>query len=106
MRCEYMVQKDGYKAKIFVTVPNFDFSDLNYRISDVSILPKGKRKWISIGEDIRERYAYRVLDIERRHQYAKEQYLQYVSWEDMCAALEFAYARLKPDYENIDFIVI
>ena len=103
---EYIVQKEEYKAKIIVGILHFSLSDLTYRISDLEILPKGKRKWISIGTDIRDEYAYRVLDFDGRSQYAKEQYLKYVSWEDLCAAVDHAYAQLKPDYEHVDFRIL
>ena len=103
---EYIVQKEEYRAKIIVGILNFSLSGLTYKISDLEILPKGKRKWISIGRELRDQYAYRVLDFDERSQYAKEQYLKYVSWEDICAAVDYAYAQLKPDYEKLDFRIL
>ena len=106
MRYEYIVQKEANKVKIDVEMIAFGSSDFRYRISDLSILPKGRRKWISLGAPIRDEYAYRILDFDGRSQYAKEKFLQYVSWEDICAAVDYAYAQLKPDYEHVDFRIL
>lgn len=103
---EYIVQKESHKAKICVEVNTYGYQTLNYRISRVEILPKGKRKWIAVGESIRDEYAYRKLDFDGKNQYAKEKYLQYVTWEDICVALDYAHEQMKPDYDKVEFRVI
>lgn len=103
---EYLVQKESYKAKIRVDVNTYGYTTFNYRISSVEILPKGKRKWITLGASIRDDYSYRILDIDGRNQYAKEKYLQYVTWEEICAALNYAHEQMKPDYDRVEFRVI
>ena len=36
----------------------------------------------------------------------KEKYLEYVTWEDICAAVDYAYGQIKPEYNKLDFRVI
>lgn len=106
MLYEYEIQKEGYKAKICVDIGTFNYSSLSYRISRLEILPKGKRKWVTIGEAIRNEHSYRALDFDGRSNYAKEKYLEYVTWEDICAAVDYAYGQIKPEYNKLDFRVI
>lgn len=72
----------------------------------MEILPKGKRKWITLGDSIKDEFSYRKLDIDGRNQFAKEKYLQYVTWEEICAAVDYAYEQIKPNYDKIKFRVI
>ena len=106
MQYEYIVQKEGYKAKICIEVGVYNYSSLSYRMSRLEVLPKGKRKWVTLGETIRDDYSYRKLDFDGRSEFAKERYLKYVTWEDICAAVDYAYEQIKPNYNEIDFRVI
>lgn len=103
---EYIVQKESYKVKICVEINTYGYASLNYRILGVEILPKGKRKWITLGDSIKDEFSYRKLDIDGRNQFAKEKYLQYVTWEEICAAVDYAYEQIKPNYDKIKFRVI
>lgn len=103
---EYVVQKESYKAKICVEINTYGYASLNYRILRVEILPKGKRKWFTLVNSIRDEYSYRKLDIDGRNQFAKEKYLKYVTWEEICAAVDHAYEQMKPDYDKVEFRVI
>ena len=101
---EYIVKKDGYDARICVGV-TMQYGTLapRYCIGDISIRTKGKRKWLSIHNEMTNSYAYRATEYSQRGEYLKTKYKEYVTDEDISNALEFAYSTLKPDKNNIDF---
>ena len=105
MRYEFIVQKETYKAKIAVEPAEYGYGEWKYRIYDLSILPKGKRKWISVTHDISDRYDYRNLEFnsEDRQKYIKERYLKYVTEEDIRSAVSYTYEQLSPELNKIVF---
>lgn len=105
MLYEFIVQKETYKAKIAVSPLECGYSEWKYLICNMSILPKGKRKWISVTHDISDRYDYRNLKFnsEDRQRYILERYLEYVTEEDIQNAVNHAYEQLKPELNKIEF---
>lgn len=105
MQYEFIVQKETYKAKIAVVPAEYGYGEWKYRIYNLSILPKGKRKWISVTHDISDRYDYRNLKFnsEDRQRYILERYLEYVTEEDIQNAVNYAYEQLKPELNKIEF---
>ena len=106
MNFEFITQKEGYKAKIIISFGEYSFSELKYSICDLSILPKGKRKWVSVTRDISDRYDYRNLEFnsEDRQKYIKERYLKYVTEEDIRSAVSYTYEQLSPELNKIVFL--
>lgn len=102
---EYNLQKWDYKAKIFVDITDYNYTKFEYVIRGLKILPKGKRKWISIGEQIRDSYEYRDTHASQRSAYVEEKFLEYVTRQDICDAVDYAYMQIKPEYDNITFKV-
>ena len=99
---EYIIQKEAHKVKIIVRI-SCDYSKVNYRISDVLTLPKGKRKWLSAAADIRDDYSYRRLGQVFREAYVKEQYLKICTIEDIENAVNAAHEKIKPSADNVTF---
>lgn len=101
MRCEYIVQKDDYKVKINTAI---FFSDVflssapEYRITDVSICPKGKRLYQSVFYNLSFLY-YR--NNEEKLNELKKEVFKYITEKDIQDAIRYAYEqaveKLKPD---------
>lgn len=102
MRVEYIVQKEDYKAKITVVVTDYSLSQNIYKILDLSILPKRKRVWKSLTYEIKESYEYYICDRGGRTAYLQQQYLKYVSEEDIMDAANCVYKQLKPEPDKIE----
>lgn len=101
---EYIVKKDGYDAQICVgVIMQYGTLAPRYCIGDINIRQKGKRKWLSIRNEITSSYAYRATEYSQRGEYLKTKYKEYVTDADISNALEFAYSTLKPNENNIDF---
>ncbi len=105
MRHNYEIQKDGYKVDIVVDVYTTDFKEVSYRIVNVGIKEKGKRKFDYISHRIHESYEYRRRDYDEREAYAREKYLEYITEEDVKNALEYAYSQMKPDISKVVYRV-
>jgi len=105
MRHNYEVQKEGYKLDIVVDVYTTDHREVSYRIVDVGIKEKGKRKFEYISHRIHESYEYRRRDYNEREAYAKEKYLEHITEEDVKNALEYAYSQMKPDISKVIYRV-
>ena len=100
MRIEHIVQKDGYKVKVIVEVLQF-YSQvgISFVIRDVQYLPQKKRKWLSVGQEVKDSYGYcRVKgDEEKKTALFMEKFLEYCTEEDMHTAIQVAYEAIKPD---------
>lgn len=102
---EYEIKKPSYKIKIVVDV-YFDYHAVRYTVRDVLTCAKGKRKWLSSANLIRDRHEYRSLDLDKKSDYAKAEYLKICTEDDIAAALRFAYEKMKPNEGNTTFRVI
>lgn len=96
---EYILQKEDCKIKIRLDLQT-SYKKVVYQISDISILPKCKRKWISQGALIRETYEYRHADYNDRPNHVKQKYLEIVSEDDINKALQEFYKWLHPEKQE------
>lgn len=103
MRNDYIVQKDDYKAKIAIVFNDPWNNGIPYTIIDLSILPKRKRNWKSVTVEIKESHGYYIQKTEDRGAYLKEQYLQYITEEDIQSAVNYVYEQFKPEPDKIQF---
>lgn len=76
---------------------------VKYVVSDIMIRPYRKRKEISVSADVRDRYEYRVLNLEGRAEYTKNVFLQYCTQEQIDQAIQEEYARLAPSDSNVEY---
>lgn len=72
-----------------------------YRIRDLKITQKRKRKGEYLSEDIRDRFAYRNLPVCEREAYVKNEFLKHVTEEQLRSAVDALYRSLAPTEENI-----
>lgn len=102
---EYIIERADKKIKIVVKiVAGYCSSNIvDYRITDILILPKGKRKWLSVSSSIRDDYSYRRLDTDGRREFIKNKFLSYVSIEEIEKAVQIAYDGIKPQTDKFDY---
>ena len=93
MKHEKIIKRpDGSSVKINLSLW-IDFRDTVYNI-DLSYLPAGKRKWLSVGDD--GDYSWRKLNHTERKEYRMNEYLQHVSAEEILQAKIELWEKLKP----------
>lgn len=95
--------KDKIKIRVNVYCDRWS-DDIKY-IVDLEITPYRKRKSFYLMSVISDNYKYRSLDNSgmSRHDYAKSEFLKYVTEEQIQQAVNMAYESLKPTQENISF---
>ena len=101
---EYEIKRNDISVKICVDV-YFVYRTIQYTIADVLTKQKRKRKWDSVSSSVRDRWEYRQLDIDKRCEYAKKEFLKYVTEDELNSALQFAYDSVKPTPQNTVFRV-
>lgn len=92
------VREDGTRLEIHVRLGE----DLKFRVTDVGVKPKGKRKYTYVcGKTLTDRYDYRKLYMEGRLEFRKEEMLKECPKELMEEVVEEvvhdAWMKLKPD---------
>ena len=98
MFTEYIVAKEDMQVKIIIDffVPVLSVK-AKYRVKDIEILPKRKRKWQSVFYSIkRDSSDYRFADDETKKKILQEECYKYVTEQDIRVALQKAYEELKP----------
>lgn len=89
-------KEDGTKLEIRIYFYNGKF-----RIEDVGVKPKGKRKFTYVGgSSLTNDYSYRVLDTEGRERMKMEKILEVCPLEMLNEALIEAWESLKPELIN------
>lgn len=106
MRHEYIVDKGSHKVCIMVEAYSDFNSPMIYKVCDIGIKAKGKRKFNFIAHEITNRYDYRKRDYEGREEYVRGKYLEYVTLEDIHNAVEYAYSKMKPNIDHVKFSAI
>ena len=86
-----ITKENGDKVKINVSV-YLNYNTAVYKLS-LSLLPKGKRKFVQISFD---GYEYRQLNMEQRREYELKEYLKEVSENDIYQAKIELWEKLKP----------
>lgn len=85
MRKELIIEKEGYKLKISVSLHDSGYG-LRYRFDWIQILPKKKRKWQSLTNEWKYEYQYRNMPYEQseqRSEYIHKKYLEYLTEDDI-----------------------
>ena len=102
MKVEYKISKEKVDVliKVEIFVPYF-CSNLEYRIADIGIKSKEKRKYRFKAHDILNSHIYRNLDIKERESYVKQMFMAYVTEEDIKNAIDFAYSKIKPTLKDV-----
>lgn len=85
------VKEDGTKLEIRVLL-----IDGKFRIDNIGVTPKGKRKITYIGSIISDDYSYRRLSGEEREKYKMKKFLEVCPIDLMNEALQEAWLSLKP----------
>jgi hypothetical protein len=91
------IKEDGTKLEIRIT-----FIEGKFRIDDIGVTPKGKRKITYLDRVISDDYAYRRLNTEDRLKYKMNKFLEVCPVELMNEALQEAWLSIKPDELKID----
>jgi hypothetical protein len=91
------IKEDGTKLEIRVLL-----IDNKFRIDDIGVTPKGKRKITYLGLIISNDYSYRKLNTEERIKYRMNKFLEVCPIELMNEALQEAWLSLKPEELTID----
>jgi hypothetical protein len=94
MRHEKIVKReDGVELKITASL-FVDFSGIKYCIENVTIRHKGKRKWDNaISKDD---YSYRRIPFAERPDYELNQYLKFVTMQELNDAKNELWQLIKP----------
>ena len=106
MKHEYIVDKESHKVCIVIEAYSNFNSPMIYRVCDIGIKEKGKRKFNFIARQITDRWEYRHRDRIGRDEYVREKYLEYVTIEDIQNAVEHAYSKMKPNIDHVEFSAI
>ena len=104
MKYEYIIKKPEQTICIEVSI-YCDYSKIEYRISDVGIKPKGKRKFDFVAARLRDDHGYRNTDYDKRGAYVKNEYLKLVTEEELQATIAYAYEQIKPNFDGITYWV-
>lgn len=86
------VKEDGTKLEIRVLL-----IDGKFRIDDIGVKPKGKRKFTYLGSSISDDYSYRRLNTEDRLKFKFNKFLSVCPVELLNEALQEAWMSIKPD---------
>lgn len=104
MNYQYEIKNSDRKIRITVDV-SYTYTEFIYRLCNVEILQKGKRKWMSVTYPIRDCHKYRALDRDGRSEYVKQEILKYCSEDDIKNAFIYAYSQISPDLCKVEYCV-
>ena len=98
------INENKDQIRIVVRVNNYGRDEsIRFRVCDIMVKPYRKRKEISIAASIRDRYDYRVLDLEGRKEYVKNVFLEYCTQEQIDKAVQEEYGKLAPSEDNVEY---
>jgi hypothetical protein len=86
------VKEDGTKLEIRVLL-----IDGKFRIDEIGVKPKGKRKFTYVGSSVNSDYSYRSLNTVDREKYKMNKFLEICPVELMNEALQEAWLSIKPE---------
>ena len=104
MRYEYIIKKPEQTICIEVSI-YCDYSKIEYRVSDIGVKSKGKRKFEFVAARLRDDHGYRHTDYDKRSDYVKNEYLKIVTEEEIRSAIAYAYEQIKPNYDAVSYWV-
>lgn len=98
------INENKDQIRIVVRVNNYGRDEsIRFRVCDIMVKPYRKRKEISIAASIRDRYDYRVLDLDGRKEYVKNVFLEYCTREQIDKAVQEEYEKLVPSEDNVEY---
>lgn len=98
------INENKDQIRIVVRVNNYGRDEsIRFRVCDIMVKPYRKRKEISIAASIRDRYDYRVLDLDGRKEYVKNVFLEYCTQEQIDKAVQEEYKKLVPSEDNVEY---
>ena len=98
------INENKDQIRIVVRVNNYGRDEsIRFRVCDIMVKPYRKRKEISIAASIRDRYDYRVLDLDGRKEYVKNVFLEYCTQEHIDKAVQEEYEKLVPSEDNVEY---
>lgn len=98
------INENKDQIRIVVRVNNYSRDEsIRFRVCDIMVKPYRKRKEISIAASIRDRYDYRVLDLDGRKEYVKNVFLEYCTQEQIDKAVQEEYEKLAPSEDNVEY---
>jgi hypothetical protein len=98
------INENKDQIRIVVRVNNYGRDEsIRFRVCDIMVKPYRKRKEISIAASIRDRYDYRVLDLDGRKEYVKNVFLEYCTQEQIDKTVQEEYEKLAPSEDNVEY---
>lgn len=98
------INENKDQIRIVVRVNNYGRDEsIRFRVCDIMVKPYRKRKEISIAASIRDRYDYRVLDLDGRKEYVKNVFLEYCTQEQIDKVVQEEYEKLAPSEDNVEY---
>ena len=98
------INENKDQIRIVVRVNNYGRDEsIRFRVCDIMVKPYRKRKEISIAASIRDRYDYRVLDLDGRKEYVKNVFLESCTQEQIDKAVQEEYEKLAPSEDNVEY---
>lgn len=98
------INENKDQIRIVVRVNNYGRDEsIRFRVCDIMVKPYRKRKEISIAASIRDRYDYRVLDLDGRKEYVKNVFLEYCTQKQIDKAVQEEYEKLVPSEDNVEY---
>ena len=98
------INENKDQIRIVVRVNNYGRDgSIRFRVCDIMVKPYRKRKEISTAASIRDRYDYRVLDLDGRKEYVKNVFLEYCTQEQIDKVVQEEYEKLAPSEDNVEY---
>lgn len=98
------INENKDQIRIVVRVNNYGRDgSIRFRVCDIMVKPYRKRKEISTAASIRDRYDYRVLDLDGRKEYVKNVFLEHCTQEQIDKAVQEEYEKLAPSEDNVEY---
>ena len=98
------INENKDQIRIVVRVNNYGRDgSIRFRVCDIMVKPYRKRKEISTAASIRDRYDYRVLDLDGRKEYVKNVFLEYCTQGQIDKAVQEEYEKLAPSEDNVEY---
>ena len=100
---EFVFPRENGKVKIVLDFFTSYVCKPSFVVRDVQTVAKGKRKWISVAEQVNNDYRYSHTDYDKRSDYLKSVYLEYCTMEEIEQAINQLIESIRPSREEIEF---
>ena len=103
---EIIIDKGDCKYKLKIRIlTGIAYSDFGYQLCGLYTLPKRKRRWHSMSDEWRGDCEYRRTEYDKRDDFIKNKYLEYLTQDDIDCALNQVYEKLLPRKENTNYFL-